>query len=75
VGGGWRAFWLAVAAGVTVLNTVLGLLIAGAVRDDFAGKRLLDTGVAAGDLGGERPVSGRTTRSTAARTTGRTGDR
>jgi sulfate/thiosulfate transport system permease protein len=58
VGGGWRAFWLAVtsnaalesfrvtlsiSAGVTVLNMVFGLLIAWVlVRDDFAGKRLVD---------------------------------
>ncbi len=58
VGGGWRAFWLAVtsnaalesfrvtltiSAGVTVLNMVFGLLIAWVlVRDDFPGKRLVD---------------------------------
>ncbi len=58
VGGGWRAFWLAVtsnaalesfrvtlsiAAGVTILNLVFGLLVAWMlVRDDFPGKRLLD---------------------------------
>ncbi|MEO6793067.1 MAG: sulfate ABC transporter permease subunit CysT [Mycobacterium sp.] len=57
-GGGWRAFWLAVtshaalesfrvtltiAAGVTVVNLVFGLLIAWVlVRDDFVGKRLVD---------------------------------
>jgi sulfate/thiosulfate transport system permease protein len=58
VGGGWRAFWLAVTSkaalesfrvtltisvGVTVLNLVFGLLIAWVlVRDDFPGKRLVD---------------------------------
>lgn len=58
VGGGWSAFWLAVtshaavqslwvtltiSAGVTLLNTVFGLLIAWVlVRDDFFGKRLVD---------------------------------
>jgi sulfate transport system permease protein len=58
VGGGWRAFWLAVtshaamdsfrvtltiAAGVSVVNLVFGLLIAWVlVRDDFVGKRLVD---------------------------------
>ncbi|MCV7382661.1 sulfate ABC transporter permease subunit CysT [Mycolicibacter longobardus] len=57
-GGGWRAFQLAVsshaalesfrvtltiAAGVTVLNLVFGLLIAWMlVRDDFFGKRFID---------------------------------
>ena len=57
-GGGWQAFWLAVtsnaalesfrvtltiAAGVTLANLVFGLLIAWVlVRDDFAGKRLVD---------------------------------
>lgn len=57
-GGGWRAFQLAVtshaavqsfrvtltiAAGVTLLNLVFGLLIAWVlVRDDFFGKRFLD---------------------------------
>ena len=57
-GGGWRAFELAVtshaalqsfrvtltiAAGVTVLNLVFGLLIAWVlVRDDFFGKRFID---------------------------------
>ncbi|OBG40269.1 MULTISPECIES: sulfate ABC transporter permease subunit CysT [Mycolicibacter] len=57
-GGGWRAFQLAVtshaalqsfrvtltiAAGVTVLNLVFGLLIAWVlVRDDFFGKRFID---------------------------------
>ncbi len=56
--GGWRAFWpavtsnaalesfrvtLAIAAGVTVVNLVFGLLIAWVlVRDDFVGKRLVD---------------------------------
>ncbi|WP_343602351.1 sulfate ABC transporter permease subunit CysT [Mycobacterium sp.] len=59
VGGGWRAFWLAVtsraaleslrvtltiSAGITVLNLVFGLMVAWVlVRDDFAGKRLMDT--------------------------------
>jgi sulfate/thiosulfate transport system permease protein len=58
VGGGWRAFWLAVtsnaalesfrvtltiSAGITVLNMIFGLLIAWVlVRDDFPGKRLID---------------------------------
>jgi len=58
VGGGWRAFWLAVtsnaalesfrvtliiSAGVTVLNMIFGLLIAWVlVRDDFPAKRLVD---------------------------------
>jgi len=58
VGGGRRAFWLAVTSkaalesfrvtltisvGVTVLNLVFGLLIAWVlVRDDFPGKRLVD---------------------------------
>ena len=58
VGGGWRAFWLAVTSkaalesfrvtltisvGITVLNLVFGLLIAWVlVRDDFPGKRLVD---------------------------------
>jgi sulfate/thiosulfate transport system permease protein len=58
VGGGGRAFWLAVtsnaalesfrvtltiSAGVTLLNVVFGLLIAWVlVRDDFVGKRLVD---------------------------------
>ncbi len=57
-GGGWQAFWLAVTShpaleslrvtltisgGVTVVNTVFGLLIAWVlVRDDFVGKRLVD---------------------------------
>ncbi|WP_409437068.1 sulfate ABC transporter permease subunit CysT [Mycobacterium sp. SMC-14] len=57
-GGGWRAFQLAVsshaalqsfrvtltiAAGVTVLNLIFGLLIAWVlVRDDFIGKRFID---------------------------------
>ncbi len=56
--GGWHAFWLAVtshaamesfrvtltiSSAVTVLNLVFGLLIAWVlVRDDFAGKRLVD---------------------------------
>ena len=58
IGGGWQAFWLAVtshaalesfrvtltiAAAVTILNVVFGLLIAWVlVRDDFVGKGLLD---------------------------------
>jgi sulfate/thiosulfate transport system permease protein len=58
VGGGWRAFWLAVSskaaldsfrvtltisAGVTAINLVFGLLVAWVlVRDDFPGKRLVD---------------------------------
>ncbi len=58
-GGGWQAFWLAVtsnaalesfrvtltiSAGVTFVNLVFGLLIAWVlVRDDFVGKRLVDT--------------------------------
>lgn len=58
VGGGWRSFWPAVtshaalqslrvtltlAAGATAVNLVFGLLIAWVlVRDDFAGKRLVD---------------------------------
>ncbi|WAJ43648.1 sulfate ABC transporter permease subunit CysT [Mycobacterium sp. Aquia_216] len=58
-GGGWHAFWLAVTShaavdsfrvtltisvGVTVVNTVFGLLIAWIlVRDDFIGRRLVDT--------------------------------
>ena len=58
VGGGWRAFWLAVtsnaalesfrvtliiSAGITVLNMIFGLLIAWVlVRDDFPAKRLVD---------------------------------
>ena len=58
-GGGWHAFWLAVSShaavdsfrvtltislGVTVVNTVFGLLIAWIlVRDDFIGRRLVDT--------------------------------
>ena len=57
-GGGWHAFWLAVtsnaavesfrvtltiAAGVTLLNLIFGLLIAWVlVRDDFVGRRLVD---------------------------------
>jgi sulfate/thiosulfate transport system permease protein len=59
VGGGWQAFWLAVtshaalesfrvtltvSAAVTVINVFFGLLIAWMlVRDDFGGKRLVDT--------------------------------
>jgi sulfate/thiosulfate transport system permease protein len=58
VGGGWKAFWLAVTShaalesfqvtltisvAVTVVNIVFGLLIAWVlVRDDFFGKRLVD---------------------------------
>jgi sulfate transport system permease protein len=58
-GGGWHAFWLAVtsnaalesfrvtltiSAGVTLLNLVFGLLIAWVLaRDDFVGKRLIDS--------------------------------
>jgi sulfate transport system permease protein len=58
VGGGWRAFWLAVtshaavesfrvtlsiSAGVTLLNLPFGLLVAWVlVRDDFPGKRFVD---------------------------------
>ena len=58
-GGGWHAFWLAVTShaavdsfrvtltislGVTVVNVVFGLLIAWIlVRDDFIGRRLVDT--------------------------------
>lgn len=58
VGGGWKAFWLAVTSNaaldsfrvtltlsvaVTVLNLAFGLLIAWVlVRDDFPGKRLVD---------------------------------
>jgi sulfate transport system permease protein len=58
-GGGWHAFWLAVTShaavdsfrvtltislGVTVVNIVFGLLIAWIlVRDDFIGRRLVDT--------------------------------
>lgn len=58
VGGGWRAFWLAVtsnaalesfrvtltiSAGITVLNMLFGLLIAWVlVRDEFPGKPLVD---------------------------------
>jgi sulfate transport system permease protein len=57
-GGGWPAFWqavtahaaldslrvtLTVAAGVSVVNLIFGLLIAWVlVRDDFAGKRVID---------------------------------
>ncbi|WP_144206060.1 sulfate ABC transporter permease subunit CysT [Mycobacterium tilburgii] len=58
-GGGWHAFWhavtshaavdsfrvtLTISVGVTVVNTVFGLLIAWIlVRDDFIGRRLVDT--------------------------------
>jgi sulfate transport system permease protein len=58
-GGGWQAFWLSVtshaavdsfrvtltiSAGVTAINLVFGLLIAWVlVRDNFPGKRLVDT--------------------------------
>jgi sulfate/thiosulfate transport system permease protein len=58
-GGGWHAFWLAVTShaavdsfrvtltislGVTLVNIVFGLLIAWIlVRDDFIGRRLVDT--------------------------------
>lgn len=58
VGGGWEEFWpavtsnaavesfrvtLTISAGVTVVNMVFGLLIAWVlVRDDFAGKRIVD---------------------------------
>ena len=58
-GGGWHAFWLAVtsnaalesfrvtltiSAGVTVVNLVFGLLVAWVLtRDDFPGKRLVDS--------------------------------
>jgi sulfate transport system permease protein len=58
-GGGWRAFWVAVtshaalesfrvtltiSAGVSVINGVFGLLVAWVLtRDDFPGKRLVDT--------------------------------
>ncbi|GBG39909.1 sulfate ABC transporter permease subunit CysT [Mycobacterium montefiorense] len=58
-GGGWHAFWLAVTShaavdsfrvtltislGVTAVNVVFGLLIAWIlVRDDFIGRRLVDT--------------------------------
>ena len=58
VGGGWSSFWqavtshaaveslrvtLTISVGVTVLNTVFGLLIAWVlVRDNFFGKRLVD---------------------------------
>jgi sulfate transport system permease protein len=58
-GGGWQAFWVSVtshaavesfrvtftiSAGVTVINLVFGLLIAWVlVRDNFPGKRLVDT--------------------------------
>lgn len=58
-GGGWDAFWraatsnaavdsfqvtLTIAAGVTVVNTVFGLLVAWVLtRDEFAGKRIVDS--------------------------------
>jgi sulfate/thiosulfate transport system permease protein len=58
IGGGWQAFWLAVtshaalesfrvtltiAAAVTILNVVFGLLVAWVlVRDDFVGKGFVD---------------------------------
>lgn len=58
-GGGWHAFWTAVtgnaaveafrvtltiSAGVSVVNVVFGLLVAWVLtRDDFPGKRLVDT--------------------------------
>ena len=58
-GGGWHAFWLAVtsnaavesfrvtltiSAGVTLVNLVFGLLVAWVLtRDDFPGKRLVDS--------------------------------
>jgi sulfate/thiosulfate transport system permease protein len=58
-GGGWHAFWTAVtsnaaveafrvtltiSAGVSVVNVVFGLLVAWVLtRDDFVGKRLVDT--------------------------------
>ncbi|OLP02075.1 sulfate ABC transporter permease subunit CysT [Mycolicibacterium porcinum] len=58
-GGGWHAFWLAVtsnaavesfrvtltiSAGVTVVNLVFGLIVAWVLtRDDFPGKRLVDS--------------------------------
>ncbi|SEH73782.1 sulfate transport system permease protein [Mycolicibacterium rutilum] len=59
VGGGWRAFWLAVSSnaalesfkvtltvsfGVTAVNLFFGLLVAWVLtRDDFPGKRLVDS--------------------------------
>lgn len=59
VGGGWRAFWVAVSSnaaiesfkvtltvsfGVTLVNMVFGLLVAWVLtRDDFFGKRLIDS--------------------------------
>ncbi|KUI34458.1 sulfate ABC transporter permease [Mycobacterium sp. IS-1590] len=59
VGGGWRAFWLAVTSnaalesfkvtltvsfGVTAVNLVFGLLVAWVLtRDEFVGKRLIDS--------------------------------
>ena len=58
-GGGWHAFWLAItsnaalesfrvtltiSAGVTLVNLVFGLLVAWVLtRDDFPGKRLVDS--------------------------------
>ena len=58
-GGGWNAFWLAItsnaavesfrvtltiSAGVTLVNLVFGLLVAWVLtRDDFVGKRLVDS--------------------------------
>lgn len=58
-GGGWNAFWLAVtsnaaiesfrvtltiSAGVTIVNVVFGLLVAWVLtRDDFPGKRIVDS--------------------------------
>ena len=58
-GGGWQAFWLAVtsnaalesfrvtltiSAGVTLVNLIFGLLVAWVLtRDDFPGKRLVDS--------------------------------
>jgi len=58
-GGGWNAFWLAItsnaalesfrvtltiSAGVTLVNLVFGLLVAWVLtRDDFPGKRLVDS--------------------------------
>ena len=58
-GGGWHAFWLAVTSnaalesfrvtltistGVTLINLVFGLLVAWVLtRDDFPGKRLVDS--------------------------------
>ena len=58
-GGGWHAFWLAItsnaalesfrvtltiSAGVTLINLIFGLLVAWVLtRDDFPGKRLVDS--------------------------------